>query len=367
MKYGLLYWKDTNNIGDDIQSYAGLQFLPQTDYLIDREFMHSFISRDREPVAVIMNAWFLYNKFNWPPANDIYPLFEAMHFSAGKDYQSGLAFLDGIGGDYLRHFGPVGCRDETSRDLLLDKGIDAYYSGCLTLTLPKQPKVETAKPTIYLVDTEPRVKRALERRVDTARYDMIEIKHMVDSHVYSLLPVEERMQMVGELLTRYQNAVCVVTTRLHCALPCLAIETPVLFLCDDTKNYRLKSFLQYLHVSTTDDFCSGKEQYSVTKPPQNGTGHIPLKNELTNRTRAFIENTKMADPEELNLFAASPDERAAFQTDYLRGCFNMIDSMGDAEIKRYLKNCGLRQLTRVMKTGLGCLPATIRRAIKRRI
>ena len=37
MKYGLLYYKDTVNIGDDIQTYAARRFLPHIDYYIDRE------------------------------------------------------------------------------------------------------------------------------------------------------------------------------------------------------------------------------------------------------------------------------------------------------------------------------------------
>lgn len=36
-KYGLIVFKNTDNIGDDIQSYAQSQFLPHIDYVIDRE------------------------------------------------------------------------------------------------------------------------------------------------------------------------------------------------------------------------------------------------------------------------------------------------------------------------------------------
>ena len=43
MKYGLLYYKDTDNIGDDIQSYASERFLPRIDYMIDRENLEKFI------------------------------------------------------------------------------------------------------------------------------------------------------------------------------------------------------------------------------------------------------------------------------------------------------------------------------------
>lgn len=43
MKYGLLYYKDTDNIGDDVQSYAQERFLPHVDYLVDRENLEMFV------------------------------------------------------------------------------------------------------------------------------------------------------------------------------------------------------------------------------------------------------------------------------------------------------------------------------------
>ena len=42
MKYGLLYYKDTDNIGDDIQTYAQSLFLPSIDYIVDRDNIDSF-------------------------------------------------------------------------------------------------------------------------------------------------------------------------------------------------------------------------------------------------------------------------------------------------------------------------------------
>ena len=65
MKYGLLYYKDTDNIGDDIQSYASSRFLPKIDYLIDRENLETFIPNKKEYVKVIMNAWYVHDKYNF--------------------------------------------------------------------------------------------------------------------------------------------------------------------------------------------------------------------------------------------------------------------------------------------------------------
>lgn len=55
MKYGLIHYRDTHNLGDNILSYAGKQFLPQMDYYIDPEHLDVFLPQDQEHVAVITN------------------------------------------------------------------------------------------------------------------------------------------------------------------------------------------------------------------------------------------------------------------------------------------------------------------------
>ena len=63
MKYGLLVFKETDNIGDDIQAYAAERFLPKVDYYIDRESVNVLMPNNQERVAMIMNALYMYNKF----------------------------------------------------------------------------------------------------------------------------------------------------------------------------------------------------------------------------------------------------------------------------------------------------------------
>ena len=81
MKYGILLNKNNLNIGDDIQAYATAQFYPKVDYFIDRENMLNFKTDDDKPVAVIMNAWYMWKKWNWPPSKYIYPLFVGFHYA----------------------------------------------------------------------------------------------------------------------------------------------------------------------------------------------------------------------------------------------------------------------------------------------
>jgi hypothetical protein len=79
MKYGVIYHKQTGNIGDDIQAYAASRLLPRVDYMLDREHLDTFQSKEDEPVAAIMSAWYTWAKWNWPPSASIYPKFVGFH------------------------------------------------------------------------------------------------------------------------------------------------------------------------------------------------------------------------------------------------------------------------------------------------
>jgi len=123
MKYGVIAHTTTKNIGDDIQTYAATKLLPHVDYYITRESIDKFSSENNEPVSVIMNAWWMWSKWNWPPAECINPLLVSMHVNDYRPiHNNGTPvrredWLGGIGGDYLRAYGPVGRRDRYSTEL----------------------------------------------------------------------------------------------------------------------------------------------------------------------------------------------------------------------------------------------------------
>ena len=69
---------------------------------------------------------------------------------------------------------------------------------------------------------------------------------------------EERKKRVEDVLRLYQGAHLVITTKLHCSLPCLAIGTPVLLLYDTSfaeNEDRIGTYLSYLnYVKKEDNF-----------------------------------------------------------------------------------------------------------------
>ena len=161
MKFGLVVNLKTDNIGDDIQSYAAKRFLPTVDYVIDREALDTFDSHG-EVVKAIMNGWYMYSKFNWPPSPQIDPLWMSIHITEQDYFGIGERFLEGIGGDYLRHYAPIGARDVSTLEMLERNHIPAYLSGCLTLTIPQFSNVEKTNE-VLLVDLDEK-SEAIPRR-----------------------------------------------------------------------------------------------------------------------------------------------------------------------------------------------------------
>ena len=311
MKYGILLNKNNLNIGDDIQAYATAQFYPKVDYFIDRENMLDFKTDDDKPVAVIMNAWYMWKKWNWPPSKYIYPLFVGFHYAdhqLAKQPGSPLKyeFLTGEGGAYLNAWGPVGCRDHFTEKNLKSIGVDAYFSGCITLTLPKQ-KTEDRGRYICVVDVDEKVTAQIKKQMKGTG---IEVRVMTHNQKRDADRTwEQREADTVERLTEYQNAICVVTKRLHCALPCLAMEVPVLLVKDMTDDIRFDPYYSFLHWVRPGDFLKGKCDYDFANPPENKPDYKPVREDLIKRCQEFVAS--VADDErdagEATKYKASED------------------------------------------------------------
>lgn len=321
MKYGLLVYPETKNLGDDIQSYAALQFLPRVDYFLDREHLNLFHPKNSEPVAAIMNAWYMNNKFNWPPSNDIIPLYISMHFNQEDYFGINTSFLDDLGGDALRVYGSIGCRDTETLRILREKNIPAYFSACLTLTLPRKFKKDVNAPYACLVD----VPKEIVAHIKELHRDLDIRVLSQEPHPLSTLSWHQRFQLVEEYLSSYQNANFVITTKLHCALPCLALGTPVLLL-KDSSLYDLKRFTgldAFLYVSDSESFLSGKCSWNPANPPHNPDAYLPYRAKLIQKCTEFINDCEEENVASRCTFSA--EERAAWQSSILERAQNTVN------------------------------------------
>ena len=271
------------NIGDYVQSIAAAQFYPHVDEKVERDDISNFKRKNSDIVKVILNGWWMWRPDNWPPASCIKPLPISIHMSPVHAEE----MLSPAGIQWFKKHEPIGCRDYDTMHRLQSHGIESYYSSCLTLTLYKSyPPVEKQnRKGICFVD--PYYEMPLNRKekllslLHILRAPITILSLCMKEHFkkacYNAYPYrkhklrnaligassfhkqyssffsnkvlrsaaylshigliicgettdEECMKKADSLLRQYQSKMVVVTSRIHVALPCLAMQTPVIFI-----------------------------------------------------------------------------------------------------------------------------------------
>ncbi len=201
----------SGNIGDDFQARASSLHLPEKPTrFINRDRIHEW--RSEEQVALIMNGWFASNRDAWPPAAMIHPIFVGFHIS--ERFKPTVRRHS----EYLRRYAPIGARDVATAKFLESLGVAAELTHCLTLTFPTREKAPR-DGKVYIVDGETiSIPKSL-------RKGAVKITHLMPPLDYTVT-----LPMADELLQLYRDtARLVITTRLHSALPCIAMGIPVVY------------------------------------------------------------------------------------------------------------------------------------------
>lgn len=315
----------TKNIGDYIQVLAVRQFYDRIDGYIEKEELSHFHEESGGGgVKAIISGWFMWKPENWPPSDDIDPLFISIHFSPLiiKDILSHK--------EYLEKHSPVGCRDFGTMKALREEGINSYFSGCLTLTLGNTYHFEGNREGVYFVDPFFPIplrnelsrlgikniirillcfatnfnkinhlsrKRFFKYFASSLGYESYEsnLKGLSKSmfkatcfymtyrtkfsdkvllsaeYIMHIIPVNKEnpqshddwLNFADEYLKRYMKAKLVVTSRIHAALPSIALETPVIFMNSKVLNSqkfefntpgRLEGIVDFFRTMTVNDF-----------------------------------------------------------------------------------------------------------------
>jgi hypothetical protein len=340
-KYGALIYKSYNNtfnIGDYIQSLAAIQFLPQVDRYICREELNNYTE---EPIKLIMNGWYTHEPNAWPPSTRIDPLFVAFHInSVAKQKLTNKKSIE-----YYKRHEPIGCRDKNTAEILFTKGVKTYFSGCLTLTLGETFKSDNLGDNIYFVDPYYckrkdlislikfvfllskkltvilRISKKLNKSITlkaiiktTSFYklynrlftDEVLLKAIFIEHEVSESDFEseiEKFNYAKSLLDKYSKAKYVVTSRIHCALPCLALETPVIYIENnnqtETSFCRLEGLIDLFNVISVNNFNFStniqipKNKIGLDFLFRNKNNFKILRDDLINKCKAFINNGKI--------------------------------------------------------------------------
>lgn len=167
-------------------------------------------------------------QFDFPYQPRVRPIFISFHVSRPE-------MLSPEALDYLRTYGPVGCRDWYTVDLLLSAGVDAFFSGCLTTTVdgvfpPTDEVARDDETVVAVIDVPPRAAARARRPVEV-------VSHR--SHDVRLADVGEGVRAAIALLAGYQRRYHrIVTSRLHSYLPATSLGVPVKFQPRDAGDVR---------------------------------------------------------------------------------------------------------------------------------
>lgn len=337
MKKGVLIYPckegEIFNIGDYVQSIAARQFIGIPDIFIDREHLNYPLDTS---VGLIANGWYMHHPENWPPNENIYPLFVALHINklAEKSLLSPESII------YLKQFQPIGCRDYHTVRILKEVGIEAYFSGCLTLTLGITYQRTSPSDTVYFTDLNPDIRKNIRFLAKCAwnyisKYSLIKqiqkqmkrcgiqrsmkfsvalystYSNVIDDALFlqavykkqeienNFNSEEEKFSYADSLLREYAKAKFVITSRIHCALPCLAIGTPVLYVdnqnLSEIHNCRLDGLRQLFHKiiirsnHITCELKKNNEKIDSNFSFSNKKDYMPLANQLTDKCRKFAD------------------------------------------------------------------------------
>lgn len=149
----------------------------------------------------------------------------------------------------------------------------------MTLILQKEPSIKKQN-FILAVDFPAEVITKLKQEADCP---VIEFSA---SLMHDVRSVEARIRLAEYILVLFQSARCVVTTRLHATLPCLALETPVLNIVISHESERFTGLRELAHHMTVEAFLTSNE-YDVNHPPANPIDYIPIREALIEKCRDF--------------------------------------------------------------------------------
>lgn len=211
----------TENVGDHIQILAAERLCARAgltvNFRVDRddEIAHPPPVAAGERPAIVMNGWFKTNPAEWPPHPAYRPIYLGFHM---RLFQSPSL----VSPEALRHYashGPIGCRDRYTLSMLRGRGVDAFLSHCLTLSLPRRLSRPEQQTEVFVVSRDRGILKHVPESVGP---------HTFISHYADTKDFDKNKARAAELLNLYSNrARLIVTTLLHCALPAIALGIPV--------------------------------------------------------------------------------------------------------------------------------------------
>ncbi len=292
------------NLGDYIQTIAADAFLPRVDVEVDRDHLSIPLTGRTKLIA---NSWYCLHDDWHQFSPQLDPLLVSMHVSQKSLENPMQKVLSRIRD--IAAVRPVGCRDYYTLEFFQKHKIPAYFSGCLTLTLQRERFTQRIARSGVVISDCPYVSQ---------RHDLFPLNHwwnhkirgkkirsLVDSfldrvngsvvylnHTASMdSSHQQRFEQAKALLETYANAELVITSRLHCALPCLAMGTPVIFIgpYDSCRFQGLGNLVNHIFVKKNEAIEEAHILTDNSNKVINPTEHLKLSNTLRQTCSNFIK------------------------------------------------------------------------------
>ncbi|MGU9978028.1 MAG: polysaccharide pyruvyl transferase family protein [Candidatus Oxydemutatoraceae bacterium WSBS_2016_MAG_OTU14] len=228
-------YKHSANLGNEIQTIAATRLIRELGFefggVVDRDAINT-----DEPINLLCNGFFDINCLHNLFKDNINPIFSNIHI-ARKDNNLKAELIE----QFKKHE-PIGCRDRDTMQFLQSKGIKCFFNYCLTLTLPRREK-DPENGKIFIVDLNEMTMRAKHRSQREVGYFM---------HLFSNRYLHaSKMLLAQELLDLYKNkASLIITSRLHCALPCIAMGIPVIYFADKKEIPRQELVKEFIPINS---------------------------------------------------------------------------------------------------------------------
>jgi hypothetical protein len=244
-----------NNIGDVLQGMVAKAFLPEGCKVADREALADI--DQSEDALLLANGWYMHGYDKFPPPANVKPVYVSVHIAKATFLNVKRVR------DHFRQHAPIGCRDQKTLKLFLGWGIPAYYSGCLTTTTRQRAPINNSgEGEVLLVDNidtpvPENVTAKLEQLLGTK---LVRISHDPENVEGNIEEYAERCEKhMDYLLSRYCNARLIITTKIHCALPCLGMGANVILIHHNPSETRLAPVAEVMDILSYNDILSATE------------------------------------------------------------------------------------------------------------
>mgnify|MGYP001163683788 FL=1 len=286
MEIGVLGYIGSRNIGDYIQTMAVIDMIYPNSYrVLDRETLHNFNGTE---IKTIINGWFMENPKNWPPNEKISPLFISFHINPSVEKE----FIKPASLNYLKKHEPIGCRDTYTKNLLQSNGIKSYYSSCVTTTFDRKKYVDSSiEPKGVIVigafdRLNPKIDFTSIYRLilSTVSFPIKKLKYLLkkrsfENHLNSqnieakeynqitnrkILSHQEGLSLANNMLKEIAKSETLITSRIHAAIPAMAMGLRVIFINEGLSHKNHKSRISdlnnfYISVSLKEFFMTNLE------------------------------------------------------------------------------------------------------------